>query len=63
MITPENGIICPIKDSESIAKSILRIYHKELIFDAEKMSENMKLKFGSTTFREKLSVIYNQNAS
>lgn len=63
MITPENGIICPIKDSESIAKSILRIYHKELIFDAEKISENIKLKFGSTTFREKLSVIYNQNAS
>ena len=62
MITPENGIICPIKDSESIAKRILQIYHKELLFDAEKISENIKLKFGSTTFTEKLSAIYNQNA-
>jgi L-malate glycosyltransferase len=62
MITPENGIICPIKDSESIAKSILQIYHKEFVFDAVKISENIKLKFGSTIFSEKLSVIYNQNS-
>lgn len=62
MITPENGIICPIKDSESIAKSILQIYNKELVFDGKSISENIKLKFGSTTFTEKLSAIYNQNA-
>ncbi len=62
MITPENGIICPIKDSESIAESILKIYNKEVVFDGENMSKNIKLKFGSTTFKEKLSSIYNRNA-
>lgn len=62
MITSENGIICPIKDPESIAKSILQIYNKELVFDSKNISESIKLKFGSTTFTEKLSAIYNQYA-
>lgn len=62
MITPENGIICPIKNAEEIAKNILKLYHNEITFDAEKISENIKLKFGSTTFTEKISAIYNQNA-
>ena len=62
MITPENGIICPIKNPEVIAQNILKLYRKEIQFDAEKISENIKLKFGSTTFTEKLSGIYNQNA-
>lgn len=62
MVTPENGFICPIKDSESIAKSILQIYNKEIKFDSESIAKNIKLKFGSTTFTKKLSAIYNQNA-
>jgi glycosyltransferase involved in cell wall biosynthesis len=62
MITSENGIICPIKNSEVIAQNILKLYNNEILFDAEKISENIKLKFGSTTFTKKLSAIYNQNA-
>ncbi|MES2862947.1 MAG: glycosyltransferase [Bacteroidota bacterium] len=62
IINSENGIICPIKDSETIAKSILQIYNKEIVFDRKSISQNIKLKFGSTTFTEKLSAIYNQNA-
>lgn len=60
MITPENGIICPIKDSESIAKNILQLYNKEIVFDGKNMSKNIKLKFGSTIFKEKISAIYSQ---
>lgn len=62
MITPENGIICPIKNPEIIAENILKLYRNELVFDAEKISENIKSKFGSTVFTEKLSAIYNRNA-
>ena len=62
MVTTENGIICPIKDSEAVAKNILQIYNKQIVFDSKSLSEKIKLKFGSTTFREKLSEIYNQNA-
>lgn len=62
MIMPENGIICPIKNPEEIAKNILKLYNKELFFDAEKISENIKLKFGSSIFTEKLSNIYNRNS-
>lgn len=62
MITSDNGIICPIKDAESIAKSILQVYKKDVVFDRKKISENIKIKFGSTTFTEKLSAIYNQYA-
>ncbi len=61
MITPENGIICPIKDAKSIAKHILQVYNKEIVFDGKSISENIKLQFGSTTFTEKLSNIYNRN--
>ena len=53
MITPDNGIICPIKNPEIIAENILKLYQKELVFDAEKISKNIKLKFGSTAFTEK----------
>lgn len=62
MITSENGIICPIKNPEIIAQNILKVYKKEIVFDSQKISENIKLKFGSTTFKEKLSAIYNRNA-
>lgn len=62
MITSENGIICPIKNAEEIAQNILKIYQKEIVFDAQKISENIRFKFGSTTFTEKLSVIYNENS-
>lgn len=62
IITPENGIICPIKDSEAIAKSILQIYNKEVVFNSENIAKNICTKFGSTTFTEKLSAIYNQNS-
>lgn len=62
IITPENGIICPIKDSDEIAKAILQIYSKEVKFDSEKIANSIRLKFGSTTFTEKLSTIYNQNS-
>lgn len=61
MVTPENGIICPIKDAKSIAKNILQIYNKEIVFDGKSISESIKLKFGSTIFTEKLSAIYNRN--
>jgi len=61
MINSENGIICPIKDAKSIAKNIFKLYNKELVFDGKNMSENIKQKFGSTTFTEKLSDIYNRN--
>ncbi|MBC5833537.1 glycosyltransferase family 4 protein [Flavobacterium sp. F372] len=61
MITPENGIICPIKNPEEIAENILKIYNKKLVFDTEKNSEDIKLKFGSTTFIKKISTIYTRN--
>jgi L-malate glycosyltransferase len=62
MITPENGIICPIKNPKIIAENILKLYNKEIAFNSEKISANIKLKFGSTTFTEKITAIYNQNA-
>jgi glycosyltransferase involved in cell wall biosynthesis len=62
MINQQNGIICPIKNSEEIAKNILKLYNKEIVFDNEKISENIKLKFGSTIFKEKLSLIYTKNS-
>lgn len=63
IITSENGIICPIKDAASIAKSILQIYHNEIVFDRKNISEAIRLQFGSTTFTEKLSAIYNRNSN
>lgn len=62
MITTENGVVCPIKNPKSIAENILKIHQRELIFNAEKISENIRLKFGSTIFTEKLTSIYTKNS-
>ncbi len=62
MITSDNGIICPIKNPEEIADNILKIYHKKILFDSEKISQNIKMKFSSTVFKDKLSSIYLKNS-
>lgn len=55
-----NGIIVNLKDSNAIAKNILKIYNKEFVFESEKIRESVKIKFGRKAFLKKMTTIYNK---
>jgi glycosyltransferase involved in cell wall biosynthesis len=53
-----NGIKCPIGDAESLAKALIMIKHKEIVFDPVQIRESVLHKFGTQAFITKMKQFY-----
>jgi len=58
MLTKQNGIKVPIGDHSAVAKAILQIKNKEILFNPEEVRSSVIGKFGKDAFRNKLMEIY-----
>ncbi|GAB4464632.1 MAG: glycosyltransferase family 4 protein [Thermoflexibacter sp.] len=57
-VNQENGIIVPLQDYQAMAKAILKIKNKEIVFDPQKVRETVVGKYGKEAFKNRLSKIY-----
>jgi glycosyltransferase involved in cell wall biosynthesis len=60
MLTAENGIKVDIRDSAALAKAILAIRNKEIVFDPQTIRNSVIDKFGTKAFHKKITNLYNQ---
>jgi len=53
-----NGIITDVRDAEAVAEGIRKILDNDIIFDTEKNSNEIQLKYGREAFRKSISDVY-----
>lgn len=58
-ITPETGILIPLKDAQSIGESLLKIKNKEYNFNPEKIRNHIINQSGSAAFINTMKRFYN----
>lgn len=59
-LTKENSVLVDIQDYEAIAKAILKIKNKEIIFNPMQQRKSIVIKYGKIAFKERLSFLYKE---
>lgn len=59
-MTPDNGILCDIVDSQAISKAILSIIEGKKAFDPEKVRNSVIHKYGKEAFKMRLKRLYDE---